>query len=89
MKTVLCHLIFCNLCVLSVICDGIEEIPFIKKSLQENRKKIWTHYSKKLLFHCDKYHRNVLTMEANVDRLFKCANIQQNEVLKMAKRKLR
>ena len=89
MEEFLCHLFISNLCILSVLSDGIQEIPFIKKALQEDRKKTWTRYSQKSLLLCVKYHRNILTIEANVVGLFKYYNSKKNEVIKIAKRKFR
>ena len=89
MGKILCYLIIYNLCILYVISDGIQEIPFIKKALQEHRKKIWTYYTEKLLVQCINYHKDVLEMEANLYQLFRCLDIQKNEVLQRAKRKLR
>ena len=89
MGKILCYLIIYNLCILSVISDGIQEIPFIKKALQEHRNKIWTCYSEKLLLQCINYHKNLLSADAILYQLFKCADIQINEVLQRAKSKFR
>ena len=86
--------IICNLCILYIMSDGIHEIPLVKKTLQENMKKAWTYYSKKLLFQCIKYHKtgiwcNILTVDSNLRLLSTCLDIQRNEVLLRAKGKLR
>ena len=89
MMRFLCHLIIWNSYVLPVISDGIQEIPFVKKTLQENRKKAWTYYSQKLLLQCVDCHKNVLTIDTNLHLLFRCSDIQKHEVLQRAKRKFR
>ena len=85
----LCHLIIWNSVVLSIISDGIQEILIIKKTIQENRKKMWTNYSQKLLFQCVDSHKNALTMGTNLHLLFMYSDIQKNEILQRAKRKYR
>ena len=88
MGKILCYLIIYNLCIfIYVISDGIQEIPFIKKALQEHRKKTWTYYSEKLLVQCINYHKNLLSTDAILYQLFRCSDIQKNEVSQRAKSK--
>ena len=83
-----------NLHLLFVLSDGIEEIPFIKKILYENRKKTWTYYTQKLLVQCiDEYRTgfsyNILTLDPHLRYLLTCLEIQRKEVVQTAKEKLR
>ena len=88
------HPIIYNLHVLFVLSDGIEEIPFIKRMLYENRKKTWSYYSQKLLVQCIKDHRtrflhDLLPINLNFRLLLTCLDIQRKEVLQQAEGKLR
>ena len=89
MSMVLCFLIIYSLCISSVISDGIQEIPFIKKALKEHRKKMWTYYSDKFIVRCINYHKNLRLTDTILYQLFWCSDIQINEVLQRAKRKFR
>ena len=41
-----------NIYIKLITCDSLLEIPFIKKTLQEYRKKMWHDYHDKLLVQC-------------------------------------
>ena len=67
------------------------QIPPIKKTLQEYRKKMWHDYHHKLLAQCMdglsiKKSRNILSVTEVLERLYQCLVTQHREVYKAPQR---
>ena len=61
-----------NINIKLITCDPLLEIPFIKKTLQEYRKKMWHDYHHKLLVQCmdgRNIHKSRNIDECNVNKL--------------------
>ena len=80
-----------NIYIKLVTCDPLLEIPFIKKTLQENRKKMWCDFHHKLLVQCMGGHniyksRNILSVTEVLEHLYQCLVTQHDEVYKAPQR---
>ena len=76
-----------NIYIKLVTCDPLLEIPFIKKTLQEYRKKMWHDYHHKLLVQCmdgRNIHksRNILSVMEVLEHLYQCLVTQHEEIYK-------
>ena len=70
-----------------VTCDPLLEIPFIKKTIQENRKKMWHDYHHKFLVQCmdgRNIHKssNILSAIEVLQHLYQCLVTQHEEIYK-------
>ena len=87
-------MLFCllsNIYIELVTCDPLLEIPFIKKTLQEYRKKMWHDYHHKLLVQCMDGHsikksRNILSVTEVLEDLYQCLVTQHEEIYKAPQR---
>ena len=80
-----------NINIKLVTCDPLLEIPFIKKTLQEYRKKMWHDYHHKLLVQCMDRHsikksRNILSVTEVLQHLYQCLVTQHEEIYKAPQR---
>ena len=80
-----------NIYIKLVTCDPLLEIPFIKKTLQAYRKKMWCDYHHKLLIQCINGHniyksRNILSVTEVLEHLYQCLVTQHDEVYKAPQR---
>ena len=71
--------------------DPLLEIPFIKKILQDYRKKTWRDYYHKLLLQCingPKINRtrNILSVMKVLEHLYQCLVTQHEEIYKAPQR---
>ena len=87
-------MLFCllsNIYIKFVTCDPLLEIPPIKKTLQEYRKKMWHDYHHKLLVQCIDGHtidksRNILSVTEVLEHLYQCLMTQHKEIYKAPQR---
>ena len=80
-----------NIYIELVTCDPLLEIPFIKKTLQEYRKKMWHDYHHKLLVQCMdgcNIHksRNILSVTEVLEHLSQCLVTQHDEIYRAPQR---
>ena len=80
-----------NIYIRLVTCDPLIQIPFIKKTLQEYRKKMWHDYHHKLLVQCMGGHNiqkssNILSVTEVLEHLFQCSVTQHEEIYKAPQR---
>ena len=80
-----------NIYIRLVTCDPLIQIPFIKKTLQEYRKKMWHDYHHKLLVQCMDGHNiqkssNILSVTETLEHLFQCSVTQHEEIYKAPQR---
>ena len=71
--------------------DPLLEIPFIKKTLQDYRKKAWSDYYHKLLLQCINglkinSARDILSVTKVLEYLYKCLVKQHDEIYKAPQR---
>ena len=76
-----------NIYIKLVTYDPLLEIPFIKKTLQENRKKMQHDYHHKLLVQCTDGRniyksRNIISTIAVLEDLYQCSMTQRKEIYK-------
>ena len=74
-----------------VTCYPLLQIPFIKKTLQEYRKKMWYDYQHKLLAQCMDGHsikksKNIILVIEVLEHLYQCLVTQHDEVYKAPQR---
>ena len=84
-------LLILNIYTELVTCDPLLEIPFIKKTIQENRKKMWHDYHHKLLVQCMGPHaisrsKNILSVTEVLEHLYQCLVIQHEEIYRAPQR---
>ena len=89
MKKLLLMLFFLslNIYIKLITCHLLLQIPSIKKTLQEYRKKMWHGYHHKLLVQCIdgcniKKSRNTLSVTEILEHLYQCLMIQHEEIYK-------
>ena len=80
-----------NIYIELVTCYPLLEIPFIKKTLQEYRKKMWHDYHHKLLVQCMGGHaisrsKNILSVTEILEHLYQCLVTQHEEIYKAPQR---
>ena len=71
--------------------DPLLEIPFIRKILQDYRKKTWRDYYHKLLLQCTNgpkinNARNILSVTKVLEHLYQCLVTQHEEIYKAPQR---
>ena len=76
-----------NINIKLITCDPSLEIPPIKKTLQEYRKKMWHDYHHKLLVQCmdgPNIHRsrNILSMMEVLEHLYQCLVTEHDGIYK-------
>ena len=76
-----------NIYIKLITCDSLLEIPFIKKTLQENRKKMWHDYHHRLLVQCIdgcnvNMSRNIISVTEFLENLYQCLMTQHEEIYK-------
>ena len=74
-----------NINIKLIACHLLLEIPFMKKTLQEYRKKMWHDYHHKLLVQCmdgRNIHksRNILSVMEVLEHLYQCLVAQHEEI---------
>ena len=74
-----------------ITCHLLLQIPPIKKTLQEYRKKTWHDYHHKLLVQCMDGHsikksRNILSVTEVLEHLYQCLVTQHEEIYKAPQR---
>ena len=80
-----------NIYIKLITCDPLLEIPFIKKTLQEYRKKMWCNYHHKLLVQCMDGHsikksKNIISGTEILKHLYQCLVTQHEEIYKAPQR---
>ena len=80
-----------NINIKLIACQRLLEIPFIKKTLQEYREKMWHDYHHKLLVQCmygRNIHklRNILSVKEVFEDLYQCLVTQHEEIYKAPQR---
>ena len=80
-----------NIYIKLITCDPLLEIPFIKKTLQEYRKKMWHDYHHKFLVQCMDGHniyksRNILSVTKVLEHLYQCLVTQHEEIYRAPQR---
>ena len=87
----LLFLLLLNFYIKHSTCDPFLEIPFIKKMLQDYRKKAWSDYYHKLLLQCingPKINSLKITLSVMkvLEHLYKCLVKQHGEIYKAPQR---
>ena len=80
-----------NIYIKLITCDPLLEIPFIKKTLQDYREKMWHDYHHKLLVQCMDGHdihklRNTLSVTKVLEHLYHCLVTQHDEIYRAPQR---
>ena len=74
-----------------ITCEPLLEIPFIRKTLQEYRKKVWHEYHHKLFIQCMggrtiSRSKDILSVTEVLEHLYRCLVTQHEEIYKAPQR---